>query len=67
MEERVKVESYIIKFKCPECDTGYQVATGQILTTFRSFHEHKCDNTECGHRMTFEGNKYPQMDYTENK
>lgn len=57
MEERQEVKTYRIRYKCPNCETGYLIPTGRVLTSYPAQYPHKCD-AGCGHTQTFRV-KYP--------
>ena len=57
MEERQEVKTYRIRYKCPNCETGYLEPTGKILMSSPPKYPHRC-NADCGHMQTFKV-KYP--------
>lgn len=56
-EEKYKVNTYEIDFKCDVCRTGYMRPTGEILTTFPAQFPHRCNH--CGAEMTVREHTYP--------
>ena len=59
MEERVEVKTFRVRYKCPDCETGYLIPTGKVLTSYPAKYPHKCDNPDCDYTQTFRGKKYP--------
>ena len=57
MEERQEVKTYRIRYKCPNCETGYLEPTARVLTSYPAQYPHKC-NAGCGHTENF-SKKYP--------
>jgi len=58
MEERQEVKTYRIRFKCPNCETGYLEQTGTVFTTNPPMYPHIC-NAGCGYGETF-NEAYPR-------
>lgn len=56
-EERYKVKTYEIDFRCDICKKGYMRPTGEVIATYPMQYPHKC--TFCGAEMTISGHNYP--------
>jgi len=59
MEERQEVKTYRIRYKCPNCKTGYLEQSGTIPTTNLPMFRHKC-NVGCGYTQTL-NHAYPRL------
>lgn len=58
-EEKYKVNTYEIHYKCDVCGKGYMRCTGEILLTFPAKYPHRCDY--CGAEMIVMGHTYPHI------
>lgn len=56
-EERCKVQTYEIDFKCDICGIGHMRPTGEAIATYPVQYPHKC--SYCGAEMTISGHTYP--------
>ena len=57
MEEKYKVNTYEIDYKCDVCGKGYMRLTGEVLLTNPTRYPHKCN--KCGAGMNVIGHTYP--------
>jgi len=60
MEEREKVKTIKVDYKCPKCDVGYLRPSGTVLTSYPPQYPHKC--TECDYTENF-NRTYPYIEY----
>jgi uncharacterized protein with PIN domain len=66
IEERVPAQAFIVKAKCPDCDTGYlRITNGPVLATYPPQFQHQCD--KCGADHWIRGARYPNVAYDEAK
>ena len=56
-EEKYKVTTYEIDFKCDVCEEGYMRPTGEVLLTFPMQYPHRCNH--CGAEMIVREHTYP--------
>lgn len=60
MEISKEVKVYLVEYKCPECENGQLLPTGNALMTYPPKYPHKC--TECDYMQTF-SHQYPTIRY----
>ena len=65
MEERKVVRNIKVDYKCPKCEIGYLIPTGNVLTTYPPQFPHKCNNLQCDYGQTFSDKTYPYIDHEE--
>ena len=56
-EEKYKVQTYEIDFKCDVCGKGWYRPTGKVYPTYPIQYHHKCNF--CGAEMTINDHVYP--------
>ena len=56
-EEKYKVNTYEIDYKCDVCGEGYMRPTGEVLLAFPTQYPHRCN--KCGTEMNMMGRIYP--------
>lgn len=60
MEIKKEVKVYLVEYKCPSCENGHLLPTGNVLMTYPAKYPHKC--TECEYTETFFV-QYPKIQY----
>ena len=58
-EEKYKVNTYEIDYKCDACRTGYMRPLGTVLLSNPAQYPHRCNN--CGAEMIVREHIYPYM------
>ena len=56
-EEKYKVNTYEIHYKCDVCGKGYMRPTGEVLPTFPMQFPHRCEY--CDAKMIIREHTYP--------
>lgn len=62
MEEKTELKTFVVKYKCPSCETGYLKPTGQCFASYPPQYPHSCDNPNCAYTETF-NETYPKLTY----
>ena len=57
MEEKYKVNTYEIDYKCDVCGEGYMRPLGTVLLSNPAQYPHRCN--KCGAEMNVRGHTYP--------
>ena len=57
MEEKCKVNTYEIDYKCDVCGKGYMRPLGTVLPSYPAQYPHRCN--KCGAEMNVIGHTYP--------
>ena len=63
MEERQKVKTIQVDYKCPRCPTGYLRPTGIVCDNNPPTYPHKCNNPDCDYSKIMKNKKYPYIEY----
>lgn len=58
-EEKYRVNTYQIDYKCDVCGKGYMKPLGTVLWSNPAQYPHRCNN--CGAEMNVKGRTYPYM------
>ena len=58
-EEKYKVQTYEVDYKCDVCSKGWYRPTGVVLTTFPAQFPHECNF--CGAEMIVREHTYPYV------
>ena len=66
-EETKEVKTFMVYYKCDECDDGYMTGTGVMLSSNPAQFPHECNGKNCSHKVTFTARQYPRKYYTEVK
>jgi DNA polymerase III alpha subunit (gram-positive type) len=61
MIELTEVKSYMVEYRCDDCNIGYMESTGEGVMKWHTEWKHKCNH--CGKVKIFQGVTYPHIEH----